>query len=261
MVAEVFGSRYSDAYDLLYREKDYSLECDLIERCIKKHGAPVVSRILDLGCGTGTHAIELARRGYHVHGVDLSPSMLAIARDKSEQAGGKQATAGLEFSHGNVSDIHVPGKFDAALMMFAVLGYQVQDGGIQATLANVRRHLSTGGLFIADVWYGPAVLQMKPSDRVRTIKDGSLTTLRAAHGELDSFGQIATVDYDVWVLDATKVVSSFKERHEMRFFFPQEIRNLLTSAGLELLQMTEFPTLDVPVSDSSWNALIVARAT
>ncbi|MEZ5566184.1 MAG: class I SAM-dependent methyltransferase [Gammaproteobacteria bacterium] len=258
---EVFGSKYSDSYDLLYRDKDYSRECDLVEQCIKNYGAQSSSHILDLGCGTGTHAIELARRGHHVHGVDLSAAMLAIAREKGQQARKEQPSLALEFSSGNVTEIRLPGEFDVVLMMFAVLGYQVEAQGVQLALANVRRHLKAGGLFVADFWYGPAVLQTQPSDRIRTIKNGEVTTLRAAHGQLDSFEQIATVDYDVWVLDSTKLISSFKERHEMRFFFPQEIKNLLASAGFELLKIAEFPTLDVPVTDQSWNALLVARAT
>ena len=59
-------------------------ECDFIEREID-HDRTLP--ILDIGCGTGRHAIELARRGYRVTGVDLSPSQLERARTKAAAAG------------------------------------------------------------------------------------------------------------------------------------------------------------------------------
>ena len=52
--------------------------------------------------------------------------------------------------------------FDAAVMMFAVLSYQLSNQDVLSTLATVRRHLQVGGLFIADLWYGPAVLNERP---------------------------------------------------------------------------------------------------
>jgi SAM-dependent methyltransferase len=81
----VFGSAYSSAYDALYRDKDYQSECDLIERVFREYGTRPVHTILDLGCGTGNHAIPLAQRGYEVVGVDRSADMLEIAREKAEQ--------------------------------------------------------------------------------------------------------------------------------------------------------------------------------
>jgi hypothetical protein len=46
----------------------------------------------------------------------------------------------------------------------------------------------------------------------------------------------------------------------MRYYFPQEFRALLSQAGFESLSMSEFPSLDVPLTDQSWNALSIARA-
>src|SRR4029077_11778373 len=83
MSCEPFGASYSLAYDALYRDKDYVSECDFVEAAIRRHGSGGDHRkVLDLGCGTGGHSIELARRGYTVRGVDLSPHMLSVARAK-----------------------------------------------------------------------------------------------------------------------------------------------------------------------------------
>ena len=81
-MTDVFGQEYAAAYDLLYADKDYDAECDLLERIFRESGRPVRT-VLDLGCGTGAHAVRLAQRGYEVVGVDLSEDMLRIARDRA----------------------------------------------------------------------------------------------------------------------------------------------------------------------------------
>ena len=59
-MSEMFGAVYADAYDLLYQDKDYDAECDLIESLFKNYGESGIKSVLDLGCGTGNHAVPLA---------------------------------------------------------------------------------------------------------------------------------------------------------------------------------------------------------
>src|SRR5215510_14947253 len=79
---EVFGSEYADAYDYLYKDKNYSEECVLIDRLCQSYGNGTVRSILDLGCGTGNHVLALAEKGYKLVGVDRSARMLDAARWK-----------------------------------------------------------------------------------------------------------------------------------------------------------------------------------
>ena len=89
----VFGRDYAAAYDDLYQDKDYVAECDLIERVFETYGQGPTRRVLDLGCGTGGHAVILAKRGYDVVGVDRSPEMLERARALGSSA--RFATSGM----------------------------------------------------------------------------------------------------------------------------------------------------------------------
>ncbi len=69
-------------------------------------------RILDVGCGTGRHSVELARRGYNAVGIDQSEEMLGIARNAAGQAGG---AASAEFVLGNAATTVLRTRFDAAI--------------------------------------------------------------------------------------------------------------------------------------------------
>ena len=68
----VFNEAYASAYDAMYADKSNAAECDAVVSLFRKCGDGKISRLLDLGCGTGRHAIELAGRGFDVTGVDFS---------------------------------------------------------------------------------------------------------------------------------------------------------------------------------------------
>jgi len=252
----VFGQAYADQYDLLYHDKDYEAECDVLEEIFRRYADEPVHTLLDLGCGTGNHALPLARRGYQVTGVDRSPDMLAQARQKALS----EAQGAPIFCEGDVRQVELSQPFDAVLMMFAVLGYQLTNQDVLAALCAVRRHLKPGGLFVYDVWYGPAVLAIRPGDRVKVIPTSDGKVIRAASGTLDTDRHVAEVHYQLWRLSGQRLVSETSETHAMRYFFPQELAFYLTSAALAPVHLAAFPTLDQRPSQDTWNVLGVARA-
>lgn len=257
MTADVFGNQYSDAYDALYGEKDYRSEVALVLRAVELHSAHPARSIVDWGCGTGEHALRFAQHGLTVTGVDLSESMLRTAQRKIADAGlSEKAT----LKHGNVADVDLGETFDAATMMFAVLGYQVTNDQVLATLRNVRRHLRAGSIFVCDVWYGPAVLTTRPSSRFKVTNHDGRELLRAASTTLDTTRQTATVSFELWAHEGDRVIGSTVEHHTMRFFFPQELVLFLALAGFKLVSLTAFPSLEDEISDTDWNALLVAKA-
>src|SRR5690349_2720921 len=80
---------YAEYYDQLYYDKDYEKECDYLERIFETYSTAKPLNILDAGCGTGGHAIPLSKRGYTVTGIDVSGSMLDIARKRARKVGAK----------------------------------------------------------------------------------------------------------------------------------------------------------------------------
>jgi SAM-dependent methyltransferase len=246
-----FGAAYAGLYDAMYAEKDYGRECDLIERSFATHGEGVRT-VLDLGCGTGNHALRLAARGYAVTGVDLSSEMLRRAREKADAAG-----ADVCFIAGDVRHVDATGPYDAALMMFAVLGYQHENADIRAAFSNTRRLLRPGGLFIFDAWYGPGVLADRPAPRTRIIDTAEGEVERTASVDLDTRRHLCTVRY---ALTARSGGAPTYETHVVRYFFPMELEMYLEASGFRLLRLGDFGDPEREPGDRAWNALVVAQA-
>lgn len=262
----VFGADYAAAYDPLYGDKDYEGECDLVLRLLAAHGARGPLRLLDLGCGTGNHVLPLARRGHAVTGVDRAPAMLDRARAKTA---GLVPPSGVPapvfrapvFHEGDARDLDLGVRFDAVLMMFAVLGYLHADADLTAALRTVRRHLEPGGHFVFDVWNGPAVLADPPGPRVRTVEAGGVRLVRTTESTLDADRRLCRVRFALDRTAADGTVAAFAEEHVMRFFFPAELEAALAAAGLRLLDLRALPDGEGPPDERAWTVVGVARAT
>jgi SAM-dependent methyltransferase len=256
---QVFGREYADQYDLLYHDKDYEAECDLLQEVFRRYANGPVETVLDMGCGTGNHAISLARRGYQVTGVDRSPDVLMHAQRKAATNLPSAIRHPPTFVRGDVRSVDLGQQFDAILMMFAVLGYQLANDDVLAALHTVHRHLRPGGLFVCDFWYGPAVLTIRPSDRAKVIPLHEGKLIRTATGKIDVRRQLCEINYHLWRLNGDRVVSESEEVHRMRFFFPLELDLVLAQAGLALQSLTAFPDLDHPADETTWNVLAMVK--
>ena len=95
--------------------------------------------VLDAGCGTGRVAIELARRGAEVVGVDLDPGMLAGARAKAPH---------LDWRPGDLATVDLGRRFDVVVMAGNVMIF-LQPGQEGAVVANMARHVAPGGALVA----------------------------------------------------------------------------------------------------------------
>ena len=253
-MSEVFGSLYADIYDSVYRDKNYDKECSILRKLFDLYGDGCISSVLDLGCGTGNHALRLAAQGYRVAGVDRSDEMLDIARVKAEEK-----SLPVALYHGDIKSVAIDQTFDAVILMFAVLGYQVTNDDLIQTLRNIRRHIRMGGLLIFDVWYGPAVLSQKPGERVSVVEGEDTTIIRLSSGVLDTLRHVCNVHFKVYKIEEGRLAGEATEVHRMRFFFPQEIAFFLESAGFEMVHMGPFPDYEEEINDLTWNALVVAR--
>ena len=250
----VFAEGYSGFYDLLYREKDYLAECDFLEE-IFKMGGTNPRDILDLGCGTGGHALELQKRGFEVTGVDRSKPMLAMARAKA-----KKLKVQTRFELGDITSFQSGETFGGVIAMFAVMGYQTSNAELKRAVEVAFDHLKPDGTFIFDGWYGPAVLQQKPETRVKEIYGEDRSWLiRMAEPILDAFNHLVRIHYRLLAGQESRLEKKFEEIHIMRFFFPQELRILLEWVGFVNVRFFPFMDTGRSLTTGDWNMTVVAN--
>jgi len=250
-----FGKEYSGYYDILYYNKDYEKECDYIEKLFRLFSTRKVVTVRDVACGTGRHAIAFADRGYDVHASDISEHMVKIARERFRQS--PQASR-LHLAVGDMRKLHGSRRFDAALCMFAALGYLSRTSDVLATLRAIRRRLNPRGLLVFDVWNGLAVLTVRPSITTKKIRRGGITLTRKATPKLDPLRNSCRVLYDISVTQQTGRMMRFQETHVMRYFYPQEIKDLLEFCGYDLLSLHPFLGIRRGVTSNDWNMTAVA---
>jgi 2-polyprenyl-3-methyl-5-hydroxy-6-metoxy-1,4-benzoquinol methylase len=101
--------------------------------------------ILDLYCGYGRHAIELAKQGFHVTGIDATAEFLEIARQKA-----REEHVSIKFEQCDMRKISYKDKFDAIINMFAAFGY-FSDEENSLVLRSVNTALRSDGLFLIDL--------------------------------------------------------------------------------------------------------------
>lgn len=123
-------------------EARLAFELPAIERLLQESGA---HRILDAACGTGRHAIALARRGYRVFGADLSTAMVARAQENAAASG--VAVAFYRAGLGELAHL-LPGPFDAVLCLGHSLPHLLSAEAVQAALHDFAQLLRPGGLLL-----------------------------------------------------------------------------------------------------------------
>ena len=250
---EVFQN-YAYYYNAFYKDKNYIAEAKQIELLLKKYGKQI-EKIINFGCGTGKHDIELSKLGYRCSGIDMSQVMIDVAVENARQEGLQ-----IDFAVADVRDYEPTEKYDAVISMFHVMSYQNSNEDILSAFKTARKALDKNGLFLFDVWYGPGVLTDKPIVRVKEVQNDRHKLIRIARPVMHDKTNIVDVCYEVFVIDEktneTKVIN---EVHHMRYFFRPEIEMLLEDAEFTLIDNLDCQTLGETDNDT-WTSYFIAKA-
>ena len=166
----------------------------------------------------------------------------------------------LSFAQGDARTFRLGTKFDAVVSLFHVMSYMADDGDFAAALASARSHLDVGGVLLFDFWYGPAVQNDPPSQRERLIEEDGKRIRRITTPHWDPANNTVKITFDVEVTDvASGEVANSSEVHKMRYFFDEDIKASLSTAGFECLEIREWLTLQI-AGPRSFGVYALARA-
>ena len=135
----------SEEYELFGYPDSEQQDCDFLDDVFSSFSRNVHA-ILDIACGTGRHALEMARRGYQVTGVDLSQNMLDMAAHKAEQL--KIPIALLQK---DMSVLELTDEFDAAYILFNTICLLYRNDDLIRFFEGVHTALKSDGLFVIEV--------------------------------------------------------------------------------------------------------------
>lgn len=250
---------YARYYNLLYRDKDYAGETAFVLNVLKKHNC-VPQTLLDLGCGTGCHAVEMAKQGVQVTGVDISETMLDMGRVMLENLDPVDFSVPLpDLRQGDVRTIRLGKKFDAVVSLFHVMSYQNTEEDALAVMKTAKEHLNPGGLFLFDFWYGPGVLSEPPEQRERVLENDEMHIHRLAVPEHRLGDNMVVVKYSVNIRDLRNdQTSELYEEHSMRYWFLPELRYLAKQVGFYVIDTGGWLTEQIP-GYCDWNAWLLVK--
>lgn len=215
---EILFENYAKSYDRESFTSGTSGECEFIE---KEAAFNKKIKILDIGCGTGRHSIELARRGYHVTGIDLSETMLAHAKKKASGEGIK-----VSFLKYDARELPFDNDFDLAIMIcegsFPLMETDEMNFRI---LQNAARAIRKGGKLIFTTLNGLFPLFHSVRDFYENVHlDGN------AEYKDNTFDLLTFRDHNITIFTDDSGVKQELRSNE-RFYVPPEITWLCKSAG------------------------------
>jgi 2-polyprenyl-3-methyl-5-hydroxy-6-metoxy-1,4-benzoquinol methylase len=243
---EALFSNYANNYDNESFTKGTLTEVDFIENEI---GHDKSINILDIGCGTGRHSIELAQRGYLVKGIDLSVTMLDKARGKA-----LKANVTVDFQQADARDFHFPNQFGLVIMLCEGAFSLMETDEMNFTiLRNAVEALKTGGKFIFTCLNALYPLYHSVKELVdngtKGIHDGS-------------FDLIQFRDFSTYVLTGDDGIEMKLSCNE-RYFAPSEITFMLKQLGMSKVEIfgAEIGIFDrnQKLKTSNYEMLVVAE--
>lgn len=221
---ETLFENYAQKYDNEAFTQGTIGECDFIENEINFNKSLI---ILDVGCGTGRHAIELTKRGYTITGIDLSESQLDLAREKA-----KNENLIIDFQKHDARNLPFKNEFDVAIMLceggFPLMETDEMNYEI---LRNVTYSLKEKGKFIFTTLNGLFPLYHSVEQFLDSEHNDGNATYRSNTFDLMTFRDHNITEFE----DDLGNKKTLKSNE--RYYVPSEITWLLKSLGFSTIEI------------------------
>jgi SAM-dependent methyltransferase len=212
-------------YDEMQSDMDVRVWADYYSSLIERHSDIRVRTITDLGCGTGSVDICLAKNGYKVTGIDSAEEMLIIA-------GNKKGAGKIIWSLQDITDFELPGKTDCFISTLDTVDHIMDDKALEKLFARVGECLEEGGVFIFDA-ITMHHLEDTLSDNVfyEDYDDFTLLWLNS----FDPETKVNTAELTLFALTDEGLYERFDGELVEKYYPSEFFSGIAAKAGLELL--------------------------
>jgi ubiquinone/menaquinone biosynthesis C-methylase UbiE len=225
-------SRFAPYYDELYvKPEQYEIEATKAMDRIEAYKQSGGNELLDIACGTGGH-IPYWQKRYRVTGLDISPQMLARA---------KQKFPGIEFIQGDMIDFNINRQFDALVCLYGSIGFTRTVKNLNKALGAFARHMKPGGVLYLTPWSTKE--DFKPQIVAGSVKHPDVRIARMENVRLKNPNTIE-VDFHHLIGHGGKVTYR-TQTIRVGLFSKQQYQNAIGGAGLELMEY--YQNADAPM--------------
>jgi SAM-dependent methyltransferase len=231
----------------LFSKRRWEMAPAEVDSLLELTGLELDAHVLDLCCGPGRHALELARRGFRVTGVDRTAAYLDAARQKAADEGLE-----VEFVQEDMRRFARPGAFDMAINLFTSFGYFKDPADDLQVAKNLHASLKPGGKLVMEMM-GREVLAriFRPRDWVWLDEEEGVIML-----EERKLGQSWGWMENTWILLRGSERKSYTLSH--RLYAGTELASLLQQAGFTSVAL--FGGLEgIPYNQNARRLVTVAK--
>ncbi len=251
----IYQGRHAELYDLFYSQKRYADEAAFVHDALQRCSQGATRRLLDIACGTGSHALELEKHGYEVVATDISDDMLVFAGAKA-----KNLSSRVRFERQDMRTLDLPPPvFDGVICLFDAIGHVLTSAAIKDTFGGVWRHLRPRGLFILEFWHAAAIISRHDAVRARRFHTAQGEILRLSETTLDLAQQRAAVQHSIYEHRVDGTYGVAVETQVNRFFALQEMSDLLDDCRFDVVKYFSGYTPDETLTSDTWHIVLVAR--
>lgn len=214
---------YWDASHYDWMHQNHQSDFTFLEKLLKKVKGP----ILELACGTGRVTLYLARKGFEVWGLDISPEMLAMAEEKRDEMDNAR------FFLGDCTKFNLDQKFEFIFIPFNSLAHVYDSNQIKGFFRSVKKHLLPEGKLLIDIFNpSPRILSRDSTQRYPVanyiIPETGEKVELTENNVYDSETQINHIKWYYKIADKKEIIKNLP----MRMYYPQELNYLIESNGM-----------------------------
>lgn len=215
-------SNEASLFDLLYGNKDYEKESEIINQIIDEYKKSSGEALLDVACGTGGH-LQYLSKNFKCDGLDINEDLLRIAANKAPKT---------HFIKDDMSNFKLQKRYDVITCLFSSIGYTETLDRLRKTIDNFYHHLTNGGVVIIEPWFSKNdkyFVVNKPFMTNYENEDIEISRISIAHIK----NNLSIMDTHYLIGETGKGIQHFSEKHTLGLFEKNEIIKAMIKSGFK----------------------------